>query len=201
MNTTSDTGFLSGLRRFFTLKTSGQLLTEEQTARSRARKLAAPHGLRGFVEQERQRIDALVETTDQFLGDIESHFGDYAKFLGSEYDGKTKYENIEQKFRRRFAIKWVRRNAFDKLVVTVGFVYTEAPDHKVRIDYVYQLGDETEEVINDNYTGDNGIYKKQDQVTDNFRSVRRYANHAEFLKEGSLPVWFKAEIDRWVTPI
>lgn len=203
MNTPSPkTDRLSAFKRFFTLKTDGQILDEELATRARARKLAAPHGLRGFIQQEQQKIDRLTETTDQFLADIEWHFGQYDKYLAPTYNGQTKYENVDKGFERRFAIKWIRRNfPHGDLAVFIAFVYTETKTDGIRVDYVYDLGDHNEQVINDNYDGDNDIYKLQSRVSDRFRSVRRFTNHTDFMATGKLPDWFKTELDTHIKPI
>ena len=203
MNSTADNGFWSGFRRFFTLKTTGQVLNEQQDQRVRAAKLAAPTGLRGFITKEQQRIDELAARTDKFCGQIEQHFGQYAVYLEQEHGGKTKFENASETSGRKFAIKWVKHRATDYSSVVVAFVLTEAKDHGIRIDYIYSKQDGLSEVPNDNWTGEEhasllggkGVYKLQANVQDSFRTVRRYLDMESFLEEGQLPQWFKDILD------
>ena len=202
MNTsTQEKGFF---RRFFTLKTSGQIANEEQAVRVHASKLAAPTGLRGFITKEQQRIDELTARTDKFCRQIEQHFGQYAVYLEQIRGGETKFENASETHGRKFAIKWRKRG--DGYAATiVAFALTEDRDHGIRVDYVFERTDDQKEVINDNWTGENestfsgkGVYKYQYGSSDNFRTVRRYDDIEALLEEGQLPQWFKDMLDEHV---
>lgn len=195
----------TGWRRFFTLKTSGRLMNEAQAATQKAKRLAAPTGLRGFISKEQQRIDELAARTDKFCGQIEQHFGQYAVYLEQERGGVSKFENESKTSGRKFAIKW-RKQGEGYAATTVAFVLTEARDHGIRIDYVLSMTDDQTEVINDNWTGEpysttvsgTGVYKYQYDSTDDFRSVRRFDDMESFLEYGLLPQWFKDALDTYV---
>lgn len=185
----------------FTLKTEGQVYTENAEREAHAGRMAAPHGIRTFIEQEQRRINEVVANTDQFISDIEKHFGSHVKYLGRDYDGKSKFENIENKTRRRFAMKWTRDVFGENQKVLIGFVYTQAPKGNIRIDYLFEIGADTELAVNENYTGEDDVYKAQNRSEEAHRAIRRYEDHDQFMAQGKLPPWFKAALDQYVAPL
>ena len=184
---------LDAISRFFTFKTDMDLHKEECAAEVRARTLATPHGLRSFIGDQQKIVDTMKSNTEAFLTDIENHFGDAAKYLTPAYTGRTKFENIEELSRRRIGVKWVDRiySYDDCILSTIGFVYTETVKG-VRLDYVKKTISGAKEVVNDNYDPETDkVYKTQHAFDDDFRSVRRYASHDDFVSSGDKPPkWF-----------
>lgn len=182
---------------FFTFKTESEVRAEALAKASKARKLAVPHGLRSAFDDQQNALNQQRKQADAFLNDLEDHFGPAAKYLNSEYTGRSKFENIDSHRDRRVGVRWLSRAyTFDDCYVTdIQFAYTETK-RGVRIDYIAKKLSGSKDVINDNYDPDrDDVYKTINNKDETFRCVRRYENHEAFVNSGDHPpAWFVAEL-------
>lgn len=184
--------------RFFSLKTSATLDREATREDLRQRTLKTPHGIRSFIGDKQKVVDEMRDQTEEFITDIENHFGDATKYLTPAYTGRSKFENIETGRNRRIAVQWVDQSYMfeSATATTVSFVYTET-ETGVRVDYILRRVSGPKKVVNDNYKPDNykpdndDIYQTQYDSVDGFRSVRRYESHVAFAHSNDTPPqWF-----------
>lgn len=187
-----------GILDFFTFKSSAQLYREDMARKQKAHILATPHGLRSEFGDKQKALDESRSRSEQFLADIERHFGRDVKYLNPEYTGRSKYENIEIGYNRKLGVRWVSMYYKENDItakIDIAFAYVETR-RGVRVDYIVKKLAGGKKVVNEDYDPDaDDIYKTLHNSDDSFRTVRRYENHDEFVNSGDRPPdWFIAEL-------
>lgn len=198
MNTTDQTGFAGVISRLLTLKTSKQLYLENAAATETAAVLNTPRGIHSALDAQQQKLDQQRGKSSKFLTEIENHFGPGKKFLSEDYTGKSALENSG--FGYKFGMKWTHITN-DARKIEIGFVYINDSDDGIRVDYVMTQVPEFNsggfEVVNDKFFENGNTHKILWKHEDNFRSVRRFQTHDEFLSGPHPPEWFLGMLDKY----
>lgn len=212
-----------GWKDFFTLKTTSELFREAEDKHYRKSEIENPTGLDSEIAVLQKRLDALKSKSSDFLIDIQKHFGDNVKFVGTGYVSDSNSSNLDNPERRKFAMKWQRSYGIqvmsgldyetDRLTdiskkwyqdtgfeVVMSFSYVATPNNGIRVDYIFELKDGgSRETTNEKYDPDNSDSSNKEvrEVHDVIKSTRRFATHGDFLAEGVIPAWFIEKLEKY----